>query len=60
MRTASQHGEEIGIGHAVMQQPSCCCGYSATVCVIALQRIISIALLLQNGTSITLQATGDR
>jgi hypothetical protein len=39
---------------------SSCCGCSVTVCVIALQHIISFTLLLQKGTSITLQATGDR
>lgn len=31
------------------------CHLTVTVCVIALQHIIAIALLLQNGTSITLQ-----
>jgi hypothetical protein len=39
---------------------SSCSGYNVTVCVTALQHIIFITLLLQNGTSITLQATGDR
>jgi len=37
---------------------SSCSGYSVTVCVIALQHIISITLLPQNGTSFTLQVTG--
>jgi len=41
MRTASQQREEIGVAHAVRQQPSShtvssCCGYSVTVCVTAL------------------------